>query len=247
MASDVGVPNGSAKGAGALVEMQVGGWRVTTGPDAEAGALALRAAVFRGGRADRDAFDDTATHLTISDAEGPAACARLALLRGETIARGYTGQSYDLAAFAARHPVALEVGRVALAPDRRAPDLPRLLLAVLARTVLEEGAAALFGCASFPGARPRAGALGTLRDAIAPEAWRPATRAPETVAIADLPPAPPAPLPPMLRGYLAMGARISDHAVIDRDLGTTHVFAGLPVADIPEPRRRLLAAMLEPA
>ena len=54
-------------------------------------------------------------------------------------------------------------------------------------------------------------------------------------------------MPPLLRGYLTMGARVSDHAVIDRDLGTTHVFAGLPVADMPAPRRRLLAALLEPA
>ncbi|MBM2577858.1 GNAT family N-acetyltransferase [Jannaschia sp. Os4] len=238
---------GSAKALETPVEMQVGGWRVTTGPGAEADALALRASVFRGGRADRDAFDDAATHLAISDAAGPAACARLMVLRGSAIASGYTGQSYDLAAFAARFPVALEVGRVALAPERRAPDLPRLLLAVLARVVLDEGAAALFGCASFPGAHPQPGALAALRTEIAPDAWRPAPRAPETVAIADLPDAPPAPLPPMLRGYLAMGACISDHAVIDRDLGTTHVFAGLPVADIPAPRRRLLAALLEPA
>ena len=229
------------------MELEAGRWTVRTGAAAEADALALRARVFRGGADDRDAFDGAAIHLAIRDADGPAACARLTVLQGPAIAGGYTGRSYDLRGFADAFHVAVEVGRVALAPGRDDPDLPRLLLAVMARAVLDHGAQALFGCASFPGAVPDAGALRALRDHVAPEAWRPGARARETVALADLPAAPAAPLPPLLRGYLSLGARVSDHAVIDRDLGTTHVFAGLPVAAIPAPRRALLARMLEPA
>ena len=50
-------------------------------------------------------------------------------------------------------------------------------------------------------------------------------------------------MPPLLRSYLAMGGRVSDHAVIDRQLNTLHVFTGLETAAIPEARKRLLRAV----
>ena len=31
-------------------------------------------------------------------------------------------------------------------------------------------------------------------------------------------------LPPLLKFYLSLGGRVSDHAVIDKDLDTLHVF-----------------------
>jgi len=46
-----------------------------------------------------------------------------------------------------------------------------------------------------------------------------------------------------LRTYLGMGGWVSDHAVIDRDLGTLHVFTGVEVAAIPDRRKRALRAM----
>jgi putative hemolysin len=36
-------------------------------------------------------------------------------------------------------------------------------------------------------------------------------------------------LPPLVRGYLRLGARFSDHAAIDHDLGVTDVLAILPI------------------
>jgi L-ornithine Nalpha-acyltransferase len=51
-------------------------------------------------------------------------------------------------------------------------------------------------------------------------------------------------MPPLLRSYLAMGGWVSDHAVVDRDLNTLHVFTGLEIRAIPEARaRRLLRAV----
>jgi putative hemolysin len=47
-------------------------------------------------------------------------------------------------------------------------------------------------------------------------------------------------MPPLLRTYLMMGGWVSDHAVIDRDLGTLHVFTGLEIAAVPAGRARLL-------
>jgi putative hemolysin len=49
-------------------------------------------------------------------------------------------------------------------------------------------------------------------------------------------------MPPLLRSYLAMGGWVSDHAVVDRDLGTLHVFTGLEVGGVPEARIQALRA-----
>ena len=49
-------------------------------------------------------------------------------------------------------------------------------------------------------------------------------------------------MPPLLRSYLAMGGWVSDHAVIDRDLGTLHVFTGLEISAVPAARARFLRA-----
>lgn len=42
-------------------------------------------------------------------------------------------------------------------------------------------------------------------------------------------------LPPLIKGYLRLGATFGDGAVIDRQFGTTDVFVTLRVADI-DPR-----------
>ena len=49
-------------------------------------------------------------------------------------------------------------------------------------------------------------------------------------------------MPPLLKTYLLMGGWVSDHAVVDRDLGTLHVFTGLEISAIPPARKRLLRA-----
>lgn len=50
-------------------------------------------------------------------------------------------------------------------------------------------------------------------------------------------------LPPLLRTYLLMGGRVSDHAVIDTELDTLHVFTGLEIAAIPGAGARALRAL----
>jgi putative hemolysin len=50
-------------------------------------------------------------------------------------------------------------------------------------------------------------------------------------------------MPPLLRTYLLMGGCVSDHAVIDGDLNTLHVFTGLEIAAIPPARARALRAV----
>jgi len=50
-------------------------------------------------------------------------------------------------------------------------------------------------------------------------------------------------MPPLLRTYLMMGGWVSDHAVVDHDLNTLHVFTGVEIAAVPPNRARLLRAV----
>ena len=62
-----------------------------------------------------------------------------------------------------------------------------------------------------------------------------------------LPPSDPkqalAQMPPLLRTYLGMGGWVSDHAVIDTQMNTLHVFTGLEIAKIPASRAQALRAV----
>ena len=47
-------------------------------------------------------------------------------------------------------------------------------------------------------------------------------------------------MPPLLRTYLVMGGWVSDHAVIDNELNTLHVFTGVEIARVPRARAQVL-------
>jgi len=111
----------------------------------------------------------------------------------------------------------------------------------------------LFGCSSFTGTEAAAylDAFALLKERhIAPRRWLPRVKAPAVFRFArmlklrkpDLRAAMQA-MPPLLRSYLAMGGWVSDHAVVDRDLNTMHVFTGLEIRAIPPARKRLLRAV----
>jgi len=213
-----------------------------------AAALALRARVFRGGRADRDAMDALCSHVLVQRDGVLAATFRIRLYPSDQIAGSYSGRRYDLSRLSARGGAMVELGRLCTDPQMRDPDLIRLAWAFATRLVDAWGAGFLFGCTSFPGTDPaaEAAALGLLAArSLAPPDWAPGVGSAEVFSIADLPvPADAqralARLPALLRTYLAMGGLVSDHAVIDRDLGTFHLFTGLDIAGIPPTRAAAL-------
>ncbi|OWY12075.1 hypothetical protein B6V72_13215 [Thioclava sp. F34-6] len=213
-------------------------------------ALALRAAAFRNGASDADRFDPLCRHILICDDHGPAAAARLLLLGcGAVLPEGYCAQFYDLAPLAAWSGPILELGRFCTRPGLRDPDVLRLGWAAITRIAEETGAELLIGCSSFTGSdwrTHRSGLAHLAARALGPEALRPRPKASERVdypaalagEVGDV-----SALPPLLRSYLGMGGWVSDHAVIDRDLDTCHVFTALEIAAIPEARRRSLRAL----
>lgn len=226
--------------------------RPAEGPDDLAAALALRGLAFRGdpGAGDRDPWDAACLHLLAGPEGGPV----LATLRlhphPEGRIAGYAGRHYDLRALAASPGPALELGRLCLHPDHPDPDLVRLVWAGVARAAGAWGAARLIGCTSLPGPDPEplAPALALLaRCHLGPEGLRPRALAPDTRALAGFAsaetPGAAALLPPLLRAYLALGGWVGAELVIDRDLGTCHVFTCLDIAAMPPARRDRLRAL----
>jgi L-ornithine Nalpha-acyltransferase len=200
---------------------------------------------------DIDRTDSQCTHVLVENrASGELHCCfRVMELRGAEVTSSYSARFYDLQALSGFDGPMLELGRFCTAADRIDPDILRLAWAALTRHVDRRQVRLLFGCSSFRGVDPEAycDGLALLRARhLAPSIWAPGKKAKEVYRFAlelsqyrngggAL-----RQIPPLLRSYLRMGAWVSDHAVIDRELNTLHVFTGLELDAIPSVRKRLL-------
>lgn len=216
----------------------------------------LRALCFdRVGLLDADGFDAGRLHVMI-EIRGTGelvCCFRLLPLSGDALAQSYAAQFYGLERLCAYPGTMMELGRFCVHPERRDPDIVRLAWAAMTDQVDRRGVALLFGCASFPGIDPAryVDAFAMLKARhLAPAAWSPREKAAEVFRYAaqlqDKPDIKRAMqhMPPLLRSYLMMGGWVSDHAVVDRQMNTLHVFTGLEIGAIPFARQRLLRALI---
>ncbi len=230
--------------------------RVATTHEDVSAVQRLRSLVFRGGTLpDKDPFDADCTHFLVEDIRtGTVVCCfRLMLLSdGTTIDQSYSAQFYGLTALRAFEGRMVEMGRFCIHPDWTDADILRLAWGAMTAYFDAKSIEMIFGCSSFHGtlARDYYDAFALLRDRhLGPRQWRPQVKAPSVFRFAsrlrrkpDLKRAQ-AKMPPLLRTYLTMGGWVSDHAVIDRDLGTLHVFTGLEIGAVPPSRARLLRAL----
>lgn len=212
-----------------------------------------RGAAARSGGLDADAFDTVCQHVLVEEAKTGAlvCCFRLLPLRGGAeIGQSYSAQYYNLSALQSFDGPMVEMGRFCIHPAWRDPDILRVAWGAMTRFVDEAGVEMLFGCSSFEGTEAEAylDAFAMLKDRhLAPKRWLPRVKAPNVFRFARVlrfrkPDSRRAMLamPPLLRTYLVMGGWVSDHAVVDRDLNTLHVFTGLEIRAIPPARARLL-------
>lgn len=226
---------------------------VTQG-DVEA-AQKLRSLCFATRSADCDEFDDICTHVLVEDIGSDAlvCCFRLLMLEGGAdLDRCYSAQFYDLEGLRDFDGRMVEMGRFCIHPDSHDPDILRLAWGTMTRFVDAKGVQMLFGCSSFAGTETETylDAFALLRQRhLAPKRWLPRVKAPDVFRFAaQLRRKPDAKLaalrmPPLLRTYLMMGGWVSDHAVVDQQLNTLHVFTGLEIGAIPTGRKRLLRAV----
>lgn len=204
-------------------------------------------------RRDVDGYDAVCDHLLVLDHAAkrkklfveprPRVVGTYRLLRGEVAERHggfYSEGEYDLAPLMAAqgHRRLLELGRSCVLKPYRGKRTVELLWQGIYAYVLHHRIDALIGCASLEGTDPDRLALPLAflhHHARAPEGWR-AQALPERAVAMDRMPreavdakAALQALPPLIKGYLRLGATFGDGAVIDRQFGTTDVFVTLPV------------------
>jgi putative hemolysin len=214
------------------------------------GALAMLS------RRDEDAYDAVFDHLLVVDHGNPSKGRRWGrpkvvgtyrVLRQDIadLHDGfYTQGEYDVASLVqAKSPdyAFVELGRSCVLKPYRNKRTLELLWQGVWSYVREHGANVMIGCASFEGTDPAAHAA-TLsylhHTALAPEDWRVRAHEHRRVDMNMLPleaidtRAAIRALPPLIKGYLRVGAYVGDGAVIDHQFGTTDVFVIMPVESI---------------
>jgi len=202
---------------------------------------------------DTDRFDALCRHVIIEEAEAVVATFRvMTLTGGAALASSYSAQSYDLSGLASYARPMVELGRFCISPDVTDPaesaQILRLALSAITRIVDQASAGLLFGCASFTGTDPepyRAAFQFLATRHAAPDALRPRQRAAETVALNTGHAPSPRALPPLLRSYLGLGGWVSDHAVVDREMSTLHVFTAVETDRVPPRRAEALRRLAE--
>nr|USU33303.1 GNAT family N-acetyltransferase [Methylobacterium sp. OTU13CASTA1] len=207
-------------------------------------------------RRDIDAYDTVCDHLLVIDHAAtdetpfrrprPKVVGTYRLLRQETADRHfgfYTEAEYDIAPLLAAHPGErfLELGRSCVLKPYRTKRTVELLWAGIWAYVQHHRIDAMLGCASLEGTDPDRLALPLSflhHHARAPEGWGATALPGRYVAMDRLareavdPKAALQSLPPLIKGYLRVGATFGDGAVVDHQFGTTDVFVVLPVSAI---------------
>lgn len=220
----------------------------------EMSAVPSRLAQFR--RRDEDAYDAFCDHLLVVDVSAgrsrldqPKVVGTYRVLRQDVAERRlgfYTAGEYDIAPLMDKKPGYrfMELGRSCVLPPYRNKRTVELLWHGLWTYVREHHIDVMLGCASFEGTDPNAHAMALSflhHFAAAPPEWR--CRAHDKLYVPmDLLPkdkvdakAALKAIPPLIKGYLRLGACVGDGAVIDRQFGTTDVLIVLPVERI-DPR-----------
>jgi putative hemolysin len=209
---------------------------------------------FASARARRDIcrFDEVCDHAIVVDNAAPRrpdgaprVVGAYRLLCQESAQRHfgfYSAAEFAVAKLIERHPDLrfMELGRSCVAEGYRGRRTIETLWRGVWAYALRHGIDVMFGCASLPGTNVGAHAsvltLLARENGVEPD-WSvaPAPHAVRAAAVdvgAFDPRAALRDLPPLIKGYLRLGARFGREAVIDEAFGTTDVFVVLRVADI---------------
>lgn len=210
-------------------------------------------------RRDVDGFDAICDHLLVIDHDpdpdvfprrrerhAPAVVGTYRLLRQEIAEQCggfYTAGEFDIGGLVeAKRPLRfLELGRSCVLKPYRTKRTVELLWAGNWAYIQHYEMDVMFGCASLEGTDPDKLALPLSflhHHARAPEEWRVAALPGRYVPMDRMPAdridakAALNALPPLIKGYLRLGAFVGDGAVVDHQFGTTDVFMILPVSGI---------------
>lgn len=186
---------------------------------------------------DRDDFDDFADHLIAVDSAGgrEQVVGTYRLLRRENADKCggfYSSNEYDLTPILNSGMSVLELGRSCVMPEYRSRPVLQLLWQGIADYIAGHNIDLMFGCASLTSTdiASIAAPLSYLHHFhMAPEALRPRAVKGRYINMNLVPKEELIPrqafaaLPPLIKGYLRIGATIGDGAVIDSQFNTTDV------------------------
>ncbi|MEU6218986.1 GNAT family N-acyltransferase [Streptomyces sp. NPDC047022] len=178
---------------------------------------------------DIDAFDAYCDHLLVRDTLTDQVVGTYRLLPPERAAiagRLYSEGEFDLGPLASIRSGLVEVGRSCVHPDHRDGTVIGLIWAGIARYMVDGGHEWLAGCCSLPLADGGAMAAATWERVrtkhLAPEEYRVRPLLPwrsDTPASAGH-----QELPPLLRGYLRLGAWVCGEPAHDPDFGVADLY-----------------------
>jgi len=185
-----------------------------------------------GEEVDRDRFDQFCDHLLVRDGDRVVGTYRMLPPDRRRRAGGwYCAAEFEVAQL---EPIAgdtVEIGRACVDPAYRTGRVISLLWAGLWRYVLMRGRFVI-GCASIgttDGGHVAASICRRLlRDHLAPPEWRVAPH--RAFVLEGWRDVPDAPLPPLIKGYLRLGASVCGAPAWDRDFDTADLLMILPVA-----------------
>ncbi|MER5258875.1 MULTISPECIES: GNAT family N-acyltransferase [unclassified Streptomyces] len=191
---------------------------------------------------DVDDYDDLVDHLIVTDTTTGDVVGTYRLLPPGRAERSYSDSEFDLRALEELRSSTIEAGRSCVHPDHRSGAVINLMWSALARYVLLSGHRYLAGCASVPlsdGGKAASSAwlLGTSKHASPPELrvqprrpWVPTAPTVERPAYADL--------PPLLRGYLRLGAWMCGAPAHDPEFDVADFFVLLDMDRLGDRYRR---------
>jgi putative hemolysin len=208
-------------------------------------AQRLRHAVFAGelgarlpgGRPgiDEDRFDAWCEHLLVRDLATGEVVGTYRILdprRAQAAGGYYSEQEFDLSRLAPLRSGMVELGRSCIHPDYRSGAAIALLWSALARYMEQGGYRHIVGCASVGMADGGHAAANLYRRLaathLAPAEYRTFARCP--LPVAELADGKPAEAPPLVKGYLRVGAWLCGAPAWDPDFNTADLPLLLPMA-----------------
>lgn len=188
---------------------------------------------------DRDIYDPFCEHLLVRDGDTGEVVGTYRILppdRAKKIGGLYSASEFDLTRLLHLSPSMVEVGRSCVHPDYRNGATISLLWSGLAKYMLDHGYEYLMGCASVSmadGGHAAASLYNNLRvDNMSPIEWRVFPRCALPLDKLAREPSAPAPLPPLLKGYLQAGAYICGDPAWDPDFNTADFLVLLPMSKV---------------
>lgn len=186
---------------------------------------------------DIDAYDEYADHLVVVDSAGDeekiVGTYRLLQKGGaKQVGQFYTEGEYNISPLLTSEQSLLELGRSCVEPEFRTRPVLQLLWQGIADYISEHDIDIMFGCASLHSTdiKSISKPLSYLHHYhLAPENLRPRAIKGRYINMSIIPQADLnarrvfAELPPLIKGYLRVGATIGDGAVIDEQFNTTDV------------------------